>query len=191
MKKTDEERKFKKGIDYFNQQQYKNAISCFEKVISINKNHFEAYINLAACFMNSHKLEKAVEIYLMAIDKKLSFSKSKSYYVYSLMADPLTKLEQFDKAILAAQKSIKLNPIKTDGYIALSRINAEKGNDSLANRYLIFAAKLGNTGVQSYLTDKNVDWGRSKLTLIPNVLYEMSEDQMKFIADFLGVDKIF
>lgn len=189
-----EDKYFQKGVEFADQQEFQKAIPYFKKVLEINNKSFEGYVNLGACIENSGDPKKALEIYQMVLDRNLFPYKSGDHFIYSIIARTYTLLKQFDKAVQAAEKSIKSDPIKTEGYITLARVYNEKGDNSLANRYWIYAAKLGHTGVQNYLDKENIKWGTpSKLpfSLPPRILYDMNADQLSYVAGLLGVKDIF
>ncbi|MDF3054569.1 MAG: tetratricopeptide repeat protein/methyltransferase [Gammaproteobacteria bacterium] len=58
------------GVIYFYQDKHEDAINYFLKVLEFEPNHFNAHLNLGACYIKKEHLDKAAEHYEMALSLK-------------------------------------------------------------------------------------------------------------------------
>ena len=66
---NDIEKLFDKGLDYFNADEYDEAIKTFNDVLTQNPDHPDAQYYVALCWANKGKLGKAISEFTKAIEK--------------------------------------------------------------------------------------------------------------------------
>ncbi len=90
---------FEKANDLYNTQEYKKAISLYQKAAKIKENEAASLYNAAVCFIKLKEYEKAVPLLKSAINQK---RESKYFfnlgYCYAMLKDNRKALIYFNTA---------------------------------------------------------------------------------------------
>lgn len=112
----------RRGIIYNNLGDFKQAIQDFEKAIELRPNNRKAYNNLAWLLATCEDPQyRDGERALKLIQTALRLSKIDDFYMLDTLAAVYAELGQFDKAIDAQSKAIKLSE--------------ERGEKNLSNKF--------------------------------------------------------
>ena len=168
---------YKKGIEYYNLGNYKQAAENFEKVKELMPDNPQAYYNLAVLYKKSDKPDLAIKNYEQAI--KLDSDNPEYYYslyiLYSLYTSSCTNQQTYEKkyqlALKNLLKAIELDP-KNKKYKAgladlYSKMDKKYKNENLIHKAIEYNKKAvevnplnkGNLHhlAQSYLSSKQYD----------------------------------
>lgn len=110
-----------KGIKFYEQGKYDEALKCFEKAIDLNPYHADAWCNRGFALVELKKYDEAAEAFDKAIE--LAPKNADLYYNKGLALETQGKR---DDAILAYRKAIELNPAmpKPAALMDISRFNS-------------------------------------------------------------------
>jgi tetratricopeptide (TPR) repeat protein len=110
----------------YENNKYKQALKYYKKASKSRSSVTEAQLKLADTYAKLNNTKSSISIY-----EKLLKNNSSAYEAYYQIAltDPNIELNYL-------KKSVAINPNFKDGWIDLSRIMIEKGNLSLAKKYL-------------------------------------------------------
>lgn len=98
-----------RGIIYFKLDDFKHAIKDFEKALELRPNYSKAYNNLAWVLATSRDPQhRDGERALKLIETALQLSKIDNFRILDTLAAVYAEMGQFDKAIDAQLKSIKI-----------------------------------------------------------------------------------
>lgn len=127
-----------KGIDYLDKENYKEALSWFEKAVVSDPKFAFAWDNVGFCSRQLEKYDRALEAYQksLAIDPKGKMPLQNIPVVYQFKND-------FDKAIIAYQKLQEVYPGDPEGYFGIGRMyllksDLEKGLDNMCKAYNLY-----------------------------------------------------
>lgn len=85
--------------------EYDNALSLFNRVITIKPNHPEALANKANCLQKIKKFSEALNFYKKAIEINPNLNN-----IYFSLGNCLLELRQYDEALINYKKVIKIKP---------------------------------------------------------------------------------
>ena len=137
---------FNAGLEKFKQQNYKEAIVQFSKVIESDPANFHSYFNRG---LSKYRLKE----YIGAIK---DFNKSikidpKSFEAYKNRADAKTYIQDLTGSIKDYDKSIELNPKFKDAYKNRGMVKLMLKQDDAACLDLQKASELGDTEVSDLI----------------------------------------
>jgi GT2 family glycosyltransferase len=90
---------------HLERQDFKAAICCYQKIIEIDKNHWQTYHYWGDALLNLNKWEEAIALYNYALKINPNFDWS-----YYNLAEALTKVKRWEEAIAAYNSVLKINP---------------------------------------------------------------------------------
>jgi len=107
------------------------AITAFQKVISLKPDYAEAYSNMGNALRGQGKLKQSIEAYKKSISLKPNYAEA-----YNNMGNALIEQAMLDEAIIAFQKAISLKPDYAEAYTNMG--NAFKEQDKLDEAITVF-----------------------------------------------------
>jgi len=122
---------FQKGLSYFNQSNFSDAIIQYDKAINLNPNYANAYGDRGACKANLGQYEGAIADYEKAEELGL-----KSSILYSNWSYSLYQLKQPEKAQPYFEKALEIDPNNANAYRWRGEIKYDKNdNEGAAEDY--------------------------------------------------------
>jgi len=121
------EKYLKKGNEYYDKQNYKQALDCFQKAIELDPSFAEVYINIGNIYFLQNNDDKAIEYLKKGIE--LNPNDANVNYIMGLA---YCDKQDYDTGITYLQKAIKLNPIHADSHFFLGMAHGRKGNHNQA-----------------------------------------------------------
>ena len=119
------------GNAYLQTKRFDLAIEYYEKTISIDQNHFNAYNNLGGTLSTLGRYKEAIEIYKKTLKIKPDFSDA-----YNNLGGCYHNLNQYEDSIINYNKAIKLNPDNFGAYNNLGSAYKEiNQNENAINNY--------------------------------------------------------
>lgn len=104
---------YKKGLSLLNLKRYDEAISCFEKTISLNSEFGDAWYFKGTCYYYLSQYQKAIACFAQVINLK----QENDYQVYYNSACCYSLEGDLDNAIKFLKESEKINYQKTQEYL--------------------------------------------------------------------------
>ena len=98
------------------------AVIALNKVLTLNPNHFEAYINLGVTFFKQGKFEKAIDVYNKAILLKPDYAMT-----HSNLGNALQEIGRYSEAIDSYKKALLLDPNYADPYYNMGNALKDQG----------------------------------------------------------------
>ncbi|MFH1551379.1 MAG: tetratricopeptide repeat protein [bacterium] len=118
------------GEVYIDQEQFEQAIKCFEKAISLRSNYAGSYYNLGLCYHSLGQEENAEENYKKAIE------------IYSKYFQSIKNLgvlylgqERFDEAIIKFKQAIEIQKDDYELYFGLGLCYMNKEEKTISQEY--------------------------------------------------------
>ena len=150
---------FKKGIHYYKEKNYTQAISEYKKIVNILPDFFDVYYQMALCYEKKGFLREACKSYEKAIDLQPNYEVAKNRLdflrqvekiknnpnegkEYLLLGDICLRNYDFTKAINFFKKTLKLNPDLFVCYYNLGISYAYKQKYGLAILYFKKAMRM-------------------------------------------------
>jgi tetratricopeptide (TPR) repeat protein len=143
---TGSEKYFNKGNELLQQARYKDAISEFEKAVTLKPGFADAYSNMATAYYNLGKNAEATKLMQKALQISTNDSTAYNYYE-NYYYNPDTIEETFDKL----REAIKINPRDLIAYYFLGLKYLKGDNRRLGLKFIQKAANLGNLSAINYL----------------------------------------
>ena len=140
------EKYFEKGNELLQQARYKNAITQFEKAVTLKPNFADAYSNMATAYYNLGKNAEATKLMQKALQISTGDSTAYNYYE-NYYYNPETIEETFDKL----RDAIKINPRDLIAYYFLGLKYLKGNNKKRGLEFIQKAAQLGNLSAINYL----------------------------------------
>lgn len=119
-----DEQYFQKGLSYFRQSKFSDAIIQYDSAISLNPNYADAFMDRGASKANNGQFEAAIADYLKA--EELGFKKS---VVYSNLGFAYYSLKQPDSALVYFQKALKIDSSNANAYRWRGEIKYDKNDN--------------------------------------------------------------
>jgi GT2 family glycosyltransferase/cytochrome c-type biogenesis protein CcmH/NrfG len=94
-----------KAQDYLELESFTSAISCYQKIVQIAPECWQAYHYWGDCLLNLERYEEAIALYHRALKINPNFDWS-----YYNLGETLTKLKRWQEAIDAYNHVLKINP---------------------------------------------------------------------------------
>jgi len=163
---------FYQGFTQLRSNNYKEAISAFNKAVDLNPNNAEAYSNRGLAYNNLGNYEMAIRDYERAI-----FLKPKYAQAYYLLGIAHKNTGDIKQAIQSYEQSIDADPLFAEAYYKLGVIYMQFNiNEKLSDmqmqsninkgiQYLNMAIKLGSTQAKEYMTKYEAKWTAAKLEI--------------------------
>jgi len=129
------------GLIYYEQGLCWEAVNMFEKAIELNPNNGQIFMELGFAYLDLHEFDKSKSILSRAL--KLSLNSADTLRVYSGMSIKHKFSEDFDKAIIALEKSLSLEENNLDISFELAVVYRYAGNHDKAKE-LLKIVMLGN-----------------------------------------------
>jgi TPR repeat protein len=150
------------GIDYYEKQDYDNAIIAFKKAIEINPKHDEAYFNMGNAYGKKEDYDNAITAYKKAIEINPKNDKA-----YHNMGNAYDKKQDYDNAITAFKKAIKINPNNILSKEALSymenKIEVEKQRKDLSKEMKSQFDKFGGKDISTRIEKEEKELKKIKI----------------------------
>lgn len=137
---------FHKGNLFLQQARYREAITMFEKSVTLNPNFADAYSNMATAYFNLGENATATKLMQKALQISTKDSTAYNYYE-NYYYNPETIEETFAKL----QEAIKINPRDLIAYYFLGLKYLKGNNKKLGLEFIKKAAELGNLSAINYL----------------------------------------
>ncbi len=179
----DEQFYFNLGVEFFEKNQFNEAIINFQKVLELNSNHYEANINIALAFVNADFKGFAEETikYLETADK---IKPIEPQFVI-LLAKCCIESHRYSEAIDKLSKLQALDPNNTEIYELLGNAYLRINNENEAIKNLEKTINKGSNNVQNYynlgilyfrrnLLDTSIKYFEKAIEIDPNsyVVYD-------------------
>lgn len=133
-------------LDY-NDKKYKQALEYYKKAASKDKKSYVPLVKEAKVYQKLQNNKKAAEIYV-----KVLKTHSDSWEAYYNMA-----LLDKNKEAIYLKKAVAVNQMFEDGWIALAKTELDKGNFSVAEKYLANAFYIDENDFRYYYYQGMVD----------------------------------
>lgn len=124
----------------YQDKNYKKALIYYKKAAGSDKKSYQPLIKEAQAYQKLADAKKAKEIYIKVL--KTSSDSWEAYYNIALLDK--------DKQITYLKKALAVNPLFTDAWIELAKINIEKGNYEIAQNYLSNAFYIDENNFKYY-----------------------------------------
>lgn len=128
-KPNDPKNRVQLGYAYFLKGDNDDAIKQYEVAKDLDKNYYDAYLNLSIVYDKEDQTDNALEMATKAV--KIS---PKDYKGYVLQGRSYRKLKMFDKANDSLEEAQKLMPANTDIIYEIGRVAEAKGNEKDAEQ---------------------------------------------------------
>jgi Tfp pilus assembly protein PilF len=116
------------GFTYFMNGDDSDALEQFSKALSLDKNYYPAYLNMAILYDSQDKNNKA-----LVNASKASELAPKDYRALVLKGRAYRKLKIYDKASIALEAAIELNPGNVDTMYEIGYLAEVQGDYNAAN----------------------------------------------------------
>ncbi len=157
---------FKKGLHYFQEEQYLKAIESWEGYIKTNPKDDNALFLIGNVYFKLEEYEKAVEFYKESI--QVNFQAMNAFFNMGLA---YTELEQYEKAINTYKKTIEIDP----------------EYESLAYIYLIELFLVTNKPFeQNLVTEFQKRFATDEEAMIQFDMLKILKDSLSFTQEDLG-----
>ena len=143
---TSAEKYFNKGNELLQQARFQDAITEFEKAVTLKPDFADAYSNMATAYYNLGKNAKATKLMQKALQISTNDSSAYNYYE-NYYYNPETIEETFDKL----RDAIKINPRDLIAYYFLGLKYLKGNNKKLGLEFIQKAAQMGNLSAINYL----------------------------------------
>lgn len=107
---------FKKGNDYYNEQNYKKAVEIYKKAIKNRDSEIASMYNMALCYIKQEEYNKAIQVLKIAAEK----NPTESYFFNLAYAYVMAK--NFKKALIYFNRAWALSPEDKDCEIMINHI---------------------------------------------------------------------
>ena len=146
---------YERGKEAFNNDNYEEAINCFEKGIELDPDYVEAYYDLGDIYAYWYeRYEEAVKCFKKVIELEPDYAGA--YYnlgrVYAYWD------EQYDEAMEYFKKVVELEPDCAGAYYYLGVAYQALSKEKEAIECYKVAAKLENFYARQWLRDNNISW---------------------------------
>lgn len=137
----------------YRDKNYKQALNYYKKAASADKKSYQPLVKEALVYQKTSNTKKAQELYAKVLK---TYSNSwEAYYNVALLSE-----SDKDKQVIYIKKALAVNPLFNDGWIELAKIDIEKGNYDMAEKYLANAFYIDENDFRYYyyqgLVDNNV-----------------------------------
>ncbi len=166
------------GFIYHENNKNNKAIECYEKVIKINPNYYNAWNNMGVVYMELNKKEKAIECYKKAVDIKSDY-----YDAWNNMGNAYSDIGEKEKAIECYKKAVELKPEDNNTYMNLGFLYLKESDLKLSEKYLLKSVELGG-----------LDFGNQNLGhiyLVKGEIEKALEHYKKGVINFSNKDEFF
>ena len=107
--------------------EYKSALEQYKKILGLDQNNFQAWLNAGSLYSKIHKSEKAIICYAQALKQK------ESEIVYYNLGTEYFKLHQFTDSMKVVKKCLEQNPQFLSAYLLLAVIADQLGQFKVAS----------------------------------------------------------
>lgn len=83
---TEAVKAFKRGLEFHKAKQWPQAIKEYERALALGGRFPEAFNNLAYCLRKTGKIEKAIELYKVALQLRPTFAQAHDYLARAYLA---------------------------------------------------------------------------------------------------------
>ncbi len=115
------------NLSYKNKN-YKQALAYYKKAASADKKSFTPLIKQAEVYQKLANNKKAIEIYSKILKTRSDIAEA--YYNTAMLSNDM------QKQITYIKKALAINPMYKSAWVELARINLEKENYDIAQKYL-------------------------------------------------------
>lgn len=139
----------------YKNKNYKQALAYYKKAANVDKKSFTALIKQGEVYQKLGNTKKAQEIYTKILKTRSDIAEA--YYNTALLGD-------MQKQITYLKKALAINPMYESAWIELARINIEKENYDIAQKYLANAFSIDENNYKYYYYQGLVDINNNDLT---------------------------
>jgi CHAT domain-containing protein/Tfp pilus assembly protein PilF len=125
------ESSYKKGLNYYKEAQYKQAVAHFQDALKLNSNYREAYKKLIECYKESNRLDEALDYFNLLRNE----NPENSYPVYACGVI-LNLKKQYQNGFESFKKAAKLKPQFAAIYSSLGKTAVNLGDTETADVFL-------------------------------------------------------
>jgi len=171
----------------FEQGQHKDALKLYEKIVKIDPNDADGYVNIGLVYNSMERAEDAIKAYETAL--KLD---PENVFAYNALGDAWFGLGNRDKAIEAFSKGIAVDPHDAAARFNLGELYYDLGEHDDAERECLEAVKLDPEFTLAYLTLGSLHMDREHLSEAVRYLklylkYEKSPQAQEMIDEVKAV----
>ena len=116
-------------MDY-KENNYKGALEYYKKATSSDKKSYISLVKEAQTYQKLSDVKRAKELYTKVL--KTNSDCWEAYYYIALLDRDKDK----EKEVIYLKKSLAINPLFEDGWIELARVEVDKSNYDIAQKYL-------------------------------------------------------
>jgi len=140
-----------KGEDYFKENDFEKAISCWEKVLEANPQNLEIYQKIGVAYVRNNQIVEAIDIYEKGL--KLDDKNSDLYYALAfsqfLRNDYFSSLKNLDKVLY-------FNEHYPEAHYLKGLIYEKKGLDNLAYKEFVAEINMNPSCVSAWRKIKDL-----------------------------------
>lgn len=134
----------------YRNKNYKQALNYYKKAASADKKSYQPLVKEALVYQKTSNTKKAQELYAKVLK---TYSNSwEAYYNVALLSET-----DKDKQVIYIKKALAVNPLFNDAWIELAKIDIEKGNYNIAEKYLANAFYIDENDFRYYYYQGLVD----------------------------------
>lgn len=151
------------GLHYQKNEQFDEAIKCYEEIISNNSSHIDAYFNAGCCYLTIGDKQKAIEAFshILTLNSSAIAAKYNLGFSYKVFGD-------LETAIQIYQDVLNSDPNYDPAHVALGFAYITQGNFELGwkqhTRYLCQSGK-NSDALRTLLQNNNIAY--KKILLRP------------------------
>ncbi len=110
---------FQQGVKYTDSGNYKEAISCFEKVVQIDPQNYTAWLDMGVVYFNLGEFEKSEKCYKFILEHKPN---SNCGGAYNNLANIESLKKNYDVAMSLYKKAIECDSENIDAFYGLGGV---------------------------------------------------------------------
>lgn len=142
---------YEQGIQALNNQQFKEALDCFNAYEATGKNLGLTYRGKGMAYLGLGEYDKALSAFQMALDQSNGLLKKVDFDINYYMAVAEVKSGKYDDAIKTYSSIIQVNKNSSDAYYLRGKVNLEKDNLSDAKADFDKAIELDKDNPKLYI----------------------------------------
>ncbi|WP_409272296.1 tetratricopeptide repeat protein [Neobacillus sp. SCS-31] len=128
-KPNDPEKRVQLGFTYFLMENYDKALEEFKTAISLDKNYYPSYLNMAIVYDKQDQSQKSLEM-----ANKATKLAPKDYKGHLLKGISYRKLKMFDKSTASLEEALALMPSNADIIYEIGQVAEAQGNKKEAEQ---------------------------------------------------------
>jgi len=134
-----------RAIDFYNQEQYKDAEIYFKKAIELKPDYAEAYANLGALYAKFKEYDKAIKLYQECIKIKPSYAGA-----YTNLGNALNKTARHEEAVYFHKTAISLDDKSANHFSNCASAYKNMGRFNKAKEYYERALRIEPSHVNAH-----------------------------------------